>query len=360
MRQTRFPEEPWATSSPETQGVDGAKLKQALRYLEGVAGHDGVREVVIIKNGYLIHQGDAAARRHSVHSITKVFTSTALGLLIDRGVVTLETKAADLYPPLQAHYPDVTLRHLTTMTSGYRAVGDLPRPDGYAHGTSWTFTEPHPEPLFAPGHAFAYWDSALNLFGYLLTLAAGESLYDLVQREVGDVLGLRPETWTWGNYGRCSVQESREEQEVWLCSGSGNYDQGVHLSALNLARVGLLYLNGGRWNGKQLLSETFCTLATTNQVSADLDPAPKDAFADGRGVYGFGWWIGGTLPNCERKWRGAPPETFCASGYNNNDMFVLPHERLVVVRTGLDQCDTTLTDAQYGRFLQLLCDALER
>ena len=225
-----------------------------------------------------------------------------LGLLVDAGTVTLDTRAADIYSKLTSHYPTMTLRHLSTMTSGYRAVGDIRRPDSYAHGTSFQFLEPD-VPLFPAGTAFAYWDSAMNLFAYVLTLLAEEPLADFLQRGVFDAIGIDKDAWSWGVYGKYPLRDGRE---VWLYSGSGNYDQGIHLSALDLARVGHLYLNNGSWNGKQLLSQDFCQLATRNQVSTDLNPAPVDAFADGRGVYGFNWWVNGTLPNGECKFQSAP------------------------------------------------------
>lgn len=338
----------WSISSPEAQGVNVEGLVRALSYLGSVAGHDGAREVVIIRNGQLIHQGEAATRRHGIHSVTKVFTTTALGLLIRQGKLELSTKAAELYPALTEHYPHVELRHLAAMTSGYRAVGDEPRPDGYAHGTSFNFTKPHPKPLFVPGSSYAYWDSAYNLLAYLLTRSAGEPLQDLLQREVMTRLGISKADWSWGSYGRYGG--------AWLNSGSGNYDQHVTMNALNLAKLGLLYLNGGRLREEQLLPVAFVRDATRVQVSTDASLGQPESGFDGRGCYGFGWWVQAQRSGSS-KWPGVPADTFAASGYNNNDMFILPKFNLVFVRTGLDQCDKAITDTQYGQFLSLLIQA---
>ena len=75
----------------------------------------------------------------------------------------------EIVPELKPLYPEVTLRHFTTMTSGYRARGDDKPPSGYLHGPSGTPFDPM-EPLFKPGEKYAYWDSAMNLFGLVLTL----------------------------------------------------------------------------------------------------------------------------------------------------------------------------------------------
>jgi len=97
--------------------VDPAKLQEAVSLLGRTVGADGVRELVIIRNGRMIWRGDNIDKMHGVWSFTKVFTSTALGLLIDDSKCALDTRARDFLPAMAAAYPEVTLRHFTTMTS---------------------------------------------------------------------------------------------------------------------------------------------------------------------------------------------------------------------------------------------------
>jgi hypothetical protein len=132
-----FPEADWQQVRPESQGVDSAKLKEAVSYLKDSSGSDGVNELVIIRNGYMIWRGPDIDKMHGVWSLTKSFTSTVLGLLIDDGKATLDTLAKDHVPSMAATYPDITLRHFTTMTSGYYAVGDKTT-GSYKHGPSRT------------------------------------------------------------------------------------------------------------------------------------------------------------------------------------------------------------------------------
>jgi hypothetical protein len=126
-RATVFPRKDWEAATPESHAVDAAKLQAAIGLLEKTVGKDGVHELMIIRNGRLIWPGDDIDKVPGVWSLTKSFTSTALGLLIDDGRCTLDTKAKDILPALTAAYPAVTLRHFTTMTSGYRAMNDEPR-----------------------------------------------------------------------------------------------------------------------------------------------------------------------------------------------------------------------------------------
>jgi len=73
-----FPEEHWQETKPETQGVDSAKLKAAVSYLKDNSGPDGVKELVIIRNGCMIWKGTDIDKMHGVWSLTKSFTSNFL------------------------------------------------------------------------------------------------------------------------------------------------------------------------------------------------------------------------------------------------------------------------------------------
>ncbi|MHC4331708.1 MAG: hypothetical protein ACYSWW_26695, partial [Planctomycetota bacterium] len=80
-----FPGKDWRQVGPEAQGVDSEKLRAAVSYIENNSGSDGVKELVIVRNGYMIWKGPSIDKMHGVWSLTKSFTSTVLGLLIDDG-----------------------------------------------------------------------------------------------------------------------------------------------------------------------------------------------------------------------------------------------------------------------------------
>ena len=106
-----FPGQTWAQATPESQGVDGAGLRAALEDLGHALGDfGGIDAVFIVRNGHVIHSGPDSDEEHQIFSATKSFTSTALGLLIQDGNVSLNTLARDLDPALTEHYPTVTLR----------------------------------------------------------------------------------------------------------------------------------------------------------------------------------------------------------------------------------------------------------
>lgn len=335
------PGKDWQKVSPESQGIDSAKLEQAVVFLEANSGADAVKELVIVRNGYLIWEGPNVDKVHGVWSLTKSFTSTVLGLLIEDGKATLDTKAKDILPSMAKTYPGITLRHFTTMTSGYYAVGDEPR-GSYRHGPSPTPFEPAEKPLFAPGEQYAYWDSAMNQFGNCLTQIAGESMEDLFKRRIADPIGMNSEKWRWGDFGKIDGLE--------VNGGSGNGNKHVFICARELARFGHLFLNRGKWNGKQLIDAAWVEMATKPNVAASMDLHPLSG-ADGRGVYGFNWWANGIGADGKRKWSEAPEGMYAASGYNNNDMFVIGEWNMVVVRLGLDQGSGAIGDKTYSEFI---------
>lgn len=342
-----FPGGDWKQAAPP-QGVDAAKLEEAVEYLRSNAGSDGVNQVLIVRNGYVIWQGPEIDKVHGVWSCTKSFTSTVLGLLIEDGKATLDTLAKDHVPAMASDYPKVTLRHFTTMTSGYRAVGDEPR-GTYRHGPSLTPFDPCSTPLFAPGAQYAYWDSAMNQFANVLTRIAGEPIEALFRRRIAEPIGMDPNEWRWGDFGAIDG--------IAVNGGSGNSNNHVFISARQMARLGLLLLNGGNWNGKQLIDPQWVKMATRPQVRPTI-PLGRDSGADGRGVYGFNWWTNGIAPDGGRRWPGVPAGAYAASGYNNNDMFIVPEWNMVIVRLGLDQSETRLSNSVHAEFLRRIGAAI--
>jgi len=271
-----------------------------------------------------------------------------LGLLIDDGKASLDTLAKDYVPGMARTYPGVTLRHFTTMTSGYYAVGDEPR-GGYKHGPSVTPFEPSGKPLFAAGSRYAYWDSAMNQFGNVLTRIAGEPIEEVFKRRIADPIGMNRRKWDWGDFGKIDG--------IVVNGGSGNNNRHIRICARELARFGHLFLNRGKWKGKQLIRAAWIETATRVHVSAKT-PLHDLSGADGRGVYGLNWWVNGIKADGKRRWPSAPVGTYSASGYNNNDMFVIPEWKMVIVRLGLDQGKLKIADQTYSTFFEKIGGAM--
>jgi CubicO group peptidase (beta-lactamase class C family) len=353
-RAITFPGQNWEQAAPESQGVNPEKLAAAIRYLEREAPRDKVRELAIIRNGRMIHAVPEIDKVHGIWSCTKSFTSTVLGLLVGDGKCSLDTPVQEVLPAMAADYPALTLRHFTTMTSGYRAQGDEPQ-GAYTHGPSRTPFVPGPPLFHPPGSRYAYWDSAMNQFANALTRIAGEPIEELFRRRIAEPIGMNPKQWNWGDFGAVDG--------IVVNGGAGNGNKHMFISAGEMARLGHLYLNGGTWNGKQLLGAAWVEQATRTQVPASMPLGHGESGIDGPGTYGFNWWTNGFKPDGKRKWEGVPAETFAASGHNNNDMFVIPSWGMVVVRLGLDQSGRggfAIPDDTYAAFLRLLGESVSQ
>ena len=347
-----FPGNAWEKATPASQRIDSVKLQSAVDYLKANAPRDGVNELVIIRHGRLVHHGPDIDKMHGVWSCTKSFTSTVLGLLVEDEKCHLDTFAKDHVPEMAAAYPKVTLRHFTTMTSGYRAVGDEPR-GSYLHGPSKTPFRPSPEPLYSPGSMYAYWDSAMNQFGNVLTQIAGEPIEALFKRRIANPIGMDPDQWNWGAFG--------EVNGITVNGGSGNSGKHIQISAREMARFGHLLVNRGKWNGKQLISPDWIDEATKVQVPAAQPLGHPASNIPGPGMYGLNWWVNGIKPDGNRKWPGAPAGTFAAMGHHNNLLFVIPEWKMVIVRLGLDETGKDgfkITDEIIAKFLTNVGEAI--
>ena len=354
-----FPGTDWVEMSPESQGVDSAKLDQAMNYLNSQVGSDGIREVVVIRNGYMIYKGDNIDNKHGVWSCTKAFTSTVMGLLYDDGILTPETYAKDHVSSLSSQYQNVKLKHFASMTSGYDAEGGVSYGGGYEFSdTPWVPTDP----MFAPGVAYFYCDDATNMMGHVLTQIAGEPMDVLFKRRIADEIGMDPAKWEWKDYG---VVDG-----IVLNGGAGFEESGMHVSAREMARFGHLFLNNGNWNGKQLLSTDWIAQATSVQV-----PAPTPLFRDirdttdypytdhldivGPGRYGYHWWTNGIMADGSRNMPDSPLGTFYRSGYNDNYVLIIPEWDMVIVRLGLDETVTSGNTAPlWNDVLKLIGEAI--
>jgi CubicO group peptidase (beta-lactamase class C family) len=333
----------WETRTPTEAGIDPDGLQKALACLEAASGENGVRQTVLIRDGYLVHHGEEAHLSHGVWSVSKVFTSTAAGLLIAEGRLGLETKAVEHAPFLAPHYPDVIIEHLLTMASGYDAEG---KNRWGSSSRDWSTTPYNPAPpLFPPGTAFAYWDEAMMLQSYLLTKVLGEEMRSYLTGKVTNPIGLGG--WSWWSADRLGK------------IGINNGGTGIEMNAFQLARFGLLYLRDGVWEGQRLLPARWIAEATRVQVPHNRPLADTDRKgSDGRGIYGYNWWIGG-LP--ERGVRGIPSlprGSYYASGHNHNMLFVIPAWDMVFVRMGLDGNPSAEKREVYNAFFETIGRAL--
>ncbi len=346
-----FPGKEWTEATPESQGISSEKLKQAVDWLSAEIGakKSYVGGIVIIRNGYLIWSNDESFKPFGVMSVSKSFLSTGLGLMIEDGKLRLSDKVKDTDTRIAGYYPNATFRHFATMTSGYDGRHTAPHNPGYecdARGRcdSWDPGTPL-EPLFAPGEKYRYWDEAEMEMSYALSLIGGNPGYvrDLLSGRIAKPIGMENFNWR---------EIPSAVGEIPAMNG------GLKTSARDLARFGLLFLNRGNWNGKQLINSLWVDEATKVQVPASVpnDVTPR---AKGSGAYGYNWWVNGITPEGRRFMPGAPPGTYWASGFGTNKCFVIPAWNMVIVRTGEIPQNWNEADDVFSTFLKMIGEAIE-
>jgi len=327
-----FPQQNWQLATPGSQGISRENLDATMAYLDSVCGEVGTSRTMIIKNGFVIWQGDDVESRHLVWSCTKSFMSTCLGLLWDDGKCTPETKASQHFDKLETNYPNVTIEHLATFTSGYN----------HEEGDPFTPAEPD----YAPGAAFHY-SRQSDVLAYVLTMAGEESLENLFDSRVASVIGIAPEQMEW--------EDNREIDGITLNGGAGMPESGVYITAEAMARFGWLFCNYGNWNGRQVISQKYIDYATSVRVAPDVPPYDPEAWYAGllSGNYGLNWWVNGEKPDETQMWPHAPEGTFAAQGNKNNMCLIVPAWNMVIVRIGGDEnIDTDLYDGVFERLAE--------
>ena len=343
--ETVFPGKEWQEATPESQGVDSAKLKAAAEEME-------VPQLVVVRNGYLILKGPEADAYHQIYSSTKVFTSTCLGLVYDDGKCTLDDPMVKYLPDwgeADPIYSKVTLRYLATMRGGTKGEVGF-RGEGQKWGDPISYATKPLKPKFQPaGTQVDYNDTDVHLLGRVVAMhLAHEPLKDLFKRRIADPIGMSH--WDWGLSGEIEGMKHYNAAGTPALKGGG----GIKITPLDAARFALLYLNRGNWNGKQLLSAEFVDTATGNQVPVSTGGRSSPGWS---GAYGFYWYTNGIRQDGKRRWPSAPAGTYAAQGGGDNRFYIIPEWNMVVVTLG-----SADPDVRVGRsiddFFAAVADAL--
>lgn len=299
----QFPDANWRRASPESQGLDSAVLAEALDFVR--TKRIPLHSFLIVRNGVMVLEAYFWPYKgyevHDVASVTKSFTSTAIGLALDKGYVTSVDATVASFLPIVGTDSDprrsrLSIRHLLTMTSGFdcNAEGGEKALAAMRSSPDWAAYAMSLPIAVEPGSQFAYCSCNNHLLSSIVTAKTGMSMSRFMRTNMFEPLGIKDVVWPEDPKGRSH--------------GWGD----LHLHPANMARVGLLFLHGGQWATRRILSRDWIRAATREQVKV----------RSGVG-YGYSWWI-----NTER------PPIFEAEGRGGQRISVLPKENIVLVFTG--------------------------
>lgn len=295
-----WPTAGWRQAEPESRGIDAGRLAALDARIRAEMPH--IYSVMVVRQGYVVferyYQNFYAEFDFEVASITKSITSMLVGIALEQGyIASLDQPVIDFFPEyadrgFDSRTPRITLRHLLAMTSGYdwsEAFGWRWPRDG-----SWMAFALGMPTADEPGAVFTYNTPAAHVLSGVITRATGMSLAEYAQAVLFAPLGIAPPEWSTDPEG---------------------YSTGAH--ALNLrtrdvAKLGYLVLNRGRWDGRQVVPAAWIGESTRQQSAGGF---PQDA------PYGYLWWVAPSY--------GA---TF-AAGYGGQYLYIVPSLDLVVVIT---------------------------
>jgi len=271
-RQEQDAENALPRSAPEAQGIPAAAVRAFLNDAE--RKDLGLHSLMVLRHGHVVAEGwwdpYGPTHPHMLFSLSKSFCSTAAGLAVAEGKLSLDDTVlsffpdeapADLGPSLTA----MRLRHLLSMSTGHDQDTTGRLRDGA--GGDWVRAFLAQPVEHAPGTHFVYNSGATYMVSAIVQKVTGQTVLDYLGPRLFVPLGITGQTW--------------ESSPQGISVGGW----GLNITTEDIARFGQLYLQKGVWRGERLLPESWVTEATSAQISNGDDP--NSDWAQG---YGFQFW----------------------------------------------------------------------
>lgn len=261
-------------STPEAQGIPSAAL---LAFLSdaGQNLHD-LHSLMLLRHGHVVAEGwwapYAPEHPHMLYSLSKSFASTAVGLAVAEGRLSVTDRVVDFFPDdlperVGEHLAAMQVRHLLSMATGHAAdtTGAM-REDPAGNWVAAFLAQPVSH---KPGTWFVYNSGATYMLSAIVQKLTGMTLLDYLQPRLFEPLGITDPTW-----------ES--------CPRGINVGGwGLSIKTEEIARFGQLYLQQGKWQGQQLVPAAWVAEATSSQVDNNNGHSPNVDWLQG---YGYQFW----------------------------------------------------------------------
>jgi CubicO group peptidase (beta-lactamase class C family) len=289
--------------------------------LEQVIQRTDTKAFVVIRNDQILYEGYFnGSKRDEVHtsfSTVKSVNSALIGVAISAGHIRSVNEPVSRYVPEIAGrgFDDLTIRHLLTMSSGIQYKPNKEQPF-YLHpfsDDSITYYSPdlrraalRVQASTAPiGAAFRYNNYYPLLEGLILERVTGMPVAEFLQEKIWKPMG--------AEYAASWSMDSKS-------SGFEKMESGLNARAIDYARVGLIYLHDGTWNGVEILPKAWVRESTSPEGAWNLPLGPGV-----RGYYKYHWW---GLLNADGTY------DFYAAGHHDQYIYVAPRKNAVIVRLG--------------------------
>jgi CubicO group peptidase (beta-lactamase class C family) len=295
----------WRYASPEERGMDSSKLQEMVEAIESYPSSVKVDSVLVVKNGYIVFEeyfnDYTKDTPHIVYSCTKSVVSTIFGIAHENGAIpSLDTKLLDIFPDrspanLDEWKESITLRNILMMSAGFDArdswIYEWEKLDDLHSASDAVGYTLDLSMAFEPGSRFEYTNAVSHLLSCIITEKTGVSAAEYGQEYLFDPLGITLHQWDADNLGR-----------------NWGYNR-IYFTPHDMAKLGYLFLNEGKWDGEQIISSDWVKEATMHRIDANLIEG-----------YGYQWWVGDGF--------------YTALGYMGQFIMVFPEHDMIVVLTG--------------------------
>ena len=298
------PQGPYAfpRSTPEQQGISSASIRAYIAAVR--ASGQEFHSIMIIRHGHVVAEGwwypFLPQHHQQLYSLSKSFTGTAIGMAIDEKKLKLDDPVISFFPKdqpssISTNLAALKIRHLLSMSVGQEKDSILTL-EHTPVGTPWEETFLSLPVVYEPGTRFLYNSGASYMLSSIVRQVTGQNVHAYLKSRLYMPLGITGATWT--------------ENAEGVNMGASN----LRIRTEDIGKIGQLYLQRGKWNGRQLVSKDWVALATKKEI----DTGKQDS-SWGFG-YGFQFWLN-------------PPGGFRADGAYGQYSMVFPEKDTVVVIT---------------------------
>lgn len=308
-------------STPEAQGIASDTLINLINNI--VASGEEFHSLMVVRHGHVIANAEwapyQAADKKQLYSLSKSFTSSAIGFASNTGLLSVEDPIIKFFPEdapdsISTNLANLKVKHLLSMSVGH-AKDAIMILEATPKGQTWASTFLSQPVVFEPGTQFMYNSGASYMLASIVRKVSGMSAHEYLQTRLYDPLCITNVTWT-------------ENDE-----GNNMGASHLRLTTMDMAKFGQLYLQKGKWNGLELLSEEWTTKATSKQI--------ENGENDSSWGYGYGYqfWMN-------------PPGGFRADGAFGQFSMVIPEKDMVIAITS-ESMNT-------AKVMQLIWDLVEQ
>ena len=287
-------EQAFVRATPESQGISSDLFAALLRELDASKDTD-MHHFMALRHGKVICECNFApypkGMWHITHSMCKSITGMAIGMLIEEEKLKLDENIYDIFPDhinafSKIFRPVITVENLLTMTSGVTF-----NESGIVSGNDWLGSFLNASVNGKPGTEFQYNSLNTYVLSAIVTKRTGETLTEYLTPRLFGPLGITKYYWE-----TCPKGITKGGWGLFLC-------------AEDMAKLGQLYLQRGKWNGQQLVSEYWIEISTARHLKTQND------------TYGYGYQL----------WMEQRPGSFEYNGMLGQNVIIYPDMDMVLV-----------------------------